>query len=534
MAQMFPPSPVPGTPHSERVLFDSLSRLDDTWRIFHSVVWQSQRGKRQGDGEADFVVMHRDFGLLILEVKGGSIKIENGRWFTANKEGTFEIKNPFEQAKTSKYALLRYLENLSPPIVNIPIAHAVSFPDCTVTTDIGTYGPRPLVLDRTDLIDCATAVRQVFSHWQHQAAITKSEMGSITSLLAPTLTIKPRLRGELAAVESRLIELTNQQVEALAHIRRLRRAVIYGGPGTGKTILAVERAQRLVQDGFKTLLVCFNAPLGDALARDTANVAGLTAVTFHSLCYSFAARAGIRPPGDPDELWWRDEAPEVLVVAAETLGEYFDAVVADEGQDFSPAWFTSLMMLLTDSDDGPFYVFADDNQALYQPGWQLQLEFPPFDLTINCRNSLPIARRVAAIFGSEVLAQGTEGPATAWLRCKGSDDALDTAQELVARLVDGESVDPSSIVVLSDRKDFVTQLRQRIAGDAVFVELGRSGVPTETIHRFKGLEGDVVVVVLLNLAPDLQVMQNAFVGFSRAKLVLYVIAPESLKPVVRW
>lgn len=72
---------------SEHRVATALRRLPDDWIIFHHVSWQSRRSGRQGDGEADFVVLHPKRGLLVLEVKGGGIEIHDGRWSTIDRRG---------------------------------------------------------------------------------------------------------------------------------------------------------------------------------------------------------------------------------------------------------------------------------------------------------------------------------------------------------------------------------------------------------------------------------------------------------------
>ena len=57
------------------------------------------------------------------------------------------------------------------------------------------------------------------------------------------------------------------QYQLLNMLRGVRRAAIVGGAGTGKTMLAAEKARRLAREGFTTLLVCFNAPLARMLGR---------------------------------------------------------------------------------------------------------------------------------------------------------------------------------------------------------------------------------------------------------------------------
>ena len=62
--------------------------------------WQSPIGKRQADGEADFVMIHPDHGVLVVEVKGGRIRTSEGEWYSVDRHGAeHEIKNPFEQAR---------------------------------------------------------------------------------------------------------------------------------------------------------------------------------------------------------------------------------------------------------------------------------------------------------------------------------------------------------------------------------------------------------------------------------------------------
>ncbi len=533
MAETYPPILPEDTPNSEVKVFRSLRRLGPAWRVFHSVTWQSLRGRRPGDGEADFVVLHPDHGLVIIEVKGGAIEVLDGEWFSTGRSGRFSIKNPFEQAVASKHALRRFIENLDPPLPRVPVGHVVAFPDCSLGSGIGTYGPRELIFDKSDLLEPETALARALGHWQQSAHLTSDSVSRLTTLLAPSAVVRPRLKGDLDTLEAELIELTDQQIRAMRHIRRQRRAAVFGGPGTGKTILALERARTLAADGFGTLLTCFNAPLGRSLERTTADLAGVTAGTFHSLCFKLASKAGLNVPPDRSPDWWALGAPELLTQAAGRLGRTFDAIVVDEGQDFPDSWLMALAMLLSEPDDGPFYVFADDQQALFQPDWELGMDLPPFDLDINCRNSLQIAEKVAAVFGGDVLTLGAAGPRPSWVRCDGDDQAVESVQDLVARLILDEMVDPSRIVVLSDQRQFVDRLRRLVVADSVFVELDRTGVVTETIQRFKGLEADVVICVLLGAATE-DLKRAAYVGFSRAKLMLIAVGRSSLRSALHW
>jgi superfamily I DNA/RNA helicase len=75
------------------------------------------------------------------------------------------------------------------------------------------------------------------------------------------------------------------------------------------------------------------------------------------------------------------------------------------------------------------------------------------------------------------------------------------------------------------------QLRTLTAGGYPFVPPGASGVQVETIHRFKGLESPVVVLVITD--PPVTINDYArtllYVGTSRARSFLLVLGPRRVK-----
>ncbi len=63
---------------AERRLYDLFKdQLSADWTIFHNIPWQT-RDVRYGakDGETDFVLAHPDYGILMLEVKGGQVRYD--------------------------------------------------------------------------------------------------------------------------------------------------------------------------------------------------------------------------------------------------------------------------------------------------------------------------------------------------------------------------------------------------------------------------------------------------------------------------
>jgi nuclease-like protein/AAA domain-containing protein/UvrD-like helicase family protein len=526
MAQVFCSSNPDLIEPSEARVLPALKGLPPEWLVFHSVAWQSLRGRRQGDGEADFVLVHPAIGLLILEVKGGGISVVDGRWTSTNQEGIHEIKDPFLQAVASKHALLRYCANLAPQPIRCNAGHAVVFPDITIDAAISTYGPRSLILDRKDLQDCPQAIERACRYHGLSSQLKKAELDRLKRLLAPTLRIRRTLRDQIDDADHGLLELTRLQIDVLRASRTNRRLFIRGGAGTGKTVLAVQRARDQAEEGGRVLYVCYNKPLADFVSRTLADTPRVSATTFHGLCAREVRDARMPWPSEPSDEWWRDGAPANLIDAAAANASTFDSIIIDEGQDFEPSWIHAIELLLVDPQESPMYVFADSHQSLYRRNWAVPRDWPVCELDINCRNTKQIAEMVASIYGDHFRTLGVTGPTVAFLEGNLHRDGERLVQQVVGRLLEEEHLAPAQVTVLSNSGAFVSQLVMAgVVGDHVFCEIGKRGIVSETIARFKGLESDAVVLALDDDAAREGPLASAelYVGLSRARTLLYII-----------
>lgn len=531
MAQMYPPRCPSSAPRSEQDVFEQLAQLDDDYVVFHSVPWQGKRHGKQGDGEADFVIAHPSKGVLILEVKGGTIHIENGQWVSESRNGDrHNIRNPFEQAADSKFKLREFLGDHIPRLRGeLRCGHAVAFPAIEVHEALSTDGPREIIVDRYDLRSIEQSIGQIMSHWGG-TRLDEQQFASLRKALAPTTKIRRTQKQNVEDVVEQLIELTDQQAQVLHFMKRQRRALITGGAGTGKTVLAVEKAKQLASEGFSVLLLCFNAPLGDSLIEQLDGVEGITAGNFHKIGKNLISAADMDPATYGAD-FWDTQLPELMPAAAEKLGRSFDAVIVDEGQDFHANWWTTIELLLTDPDDGILYVFADDLQDLYRTGWKPPFETEPFQLEINCRNTVEIAERVNALFEREESSLGVNGQKPGFVVAEGKK-ATEKIIQFVTMLLD-EGMEPSAIAVLGQKKPMVESLRAFQGGSFKFVPPGRPGVVAETIHRFKGLEADAVVVWLEEVE-DIDDRILAYVGMSRARALLLLVGTDQSKRGLIW
>ncbi len=167
------PDPFHVEPHSiiERRLYDAFhSQLSEGFIVFHRPQWKyNDRRGNSGDAEADFVIAHPDFGILVVEVKGGFVKYDRSsqEWFS----GHYKISNPFQQARTNMYKLLNTLK--SRPFWRnrwITMGYAVGIPDAVINRKqfVGPQVAREIILDNIGLMDLESWVRKAFEYYIKQ------------------------------------------------------------------------------------------------------------------------------------------------------------------------------------------------------------------------------------------------------------------------------------------------------------------------------------------------------------------------------
>src|SRR6266496_6179005 len=236
MARMYPSHLDPETKSAaEETLYHAFqAQLDDSYLVFHQVHWLAlDKQKRPRDGEADFVIVHPERGILVLEVKGGGIRrdFRLRQWTTIGTTGEeHAIKNPVEQAKESKFVLLDYLKLRIKHYVNL--GHAVAFPDVIVgETLLGVDIPRAIVLDATDIERISDWVGCILQYWRGSRAEADTAPGpegtkALISLFGKQWELRPALWGQFTAERQQLIHLTQEQYTVLDGLNRHRRMVI--------------------------------------------------------------------------------------------------------------------------------------------------------------------------------------------------------------------------------------------------------------------------------------------------------------------
>ncbi len=573
MATMIPAVPMPPAGATgEAKVYAALAELPDGYRVYHSLPYYLLPSGREPlrEGEIDFLILHPERGLLVLEVKGGRIGYEGRerRWTsTAHDGAVHEIRDPFRQAQQNVKNLVREIEALGVD-GEAPLAfvhgHAVAFPDCDWRVEADPVGaPRELVADAGDLArGVERRVEELFALWARGrsgsgagAGLTKRWVKKLgQQLLAPRFSLGLTLGTELAWEERALARLHEEQELALEFLELNGRAVVIGGAGTGKSVVACERARRLAQAGKRVLLLCFNLPLAHHLRELAGSWEGLegrvTARAYHELGRDLCREAGLAwEEPDPDdreasELFWNETSGYLLLEAAGKLGTTFDALVVDEAQDFRTEWWGVLRELLPGRDAAPVALFADREQDLWSRGSVFPEGLPIFPLRTNSRNTAAIARFLAGIAaagpppGPTRLAPGAvPGEEPRVIRWRNGADEREKAAEVAKRLLVDEGLSLSRVAVVGMRRLENSSLAEKpeLAGFPVEAigddgrARGAGALRYATPHRFKGLEADVVLLLGVDGSRWSVAPRNLYVAASRARHRLFLFAKAGVE-----
>jgi hypothetical protein len=178
----------------EKAVFAALRDAAGTehWTVLHSL--GIAQHERQVEGEADFVIVAPDAGLLVIEVKShlSVARSSDGAWRLGQDPPT--VRGPFQQAQEAMHSIRDYLLSKRVELRDVPILHAVWF---TGVRARATLPDSPewhswQVLDSSDLPSAVQAVERVM---REERSISPPR--SSTSALADSARIRPTLNGSL-------------------------------------------------------------------------------------------------------------------------------------------------------------------------------------------------------------------------------------------------------------------------------------------------------------------------------------------------
>ena len=547
-----PPGFGPGK-GAELALYDALqSQLPDDFFVYHGLRYLEE--EKAAEGEVDFLILHRDHGLLSIECKGKGIRRSGtGQWFRLCEDGKeWPLKeDPFQQAQRTLKDLVKELnsrvQRLIPRLAgHFPFTHgyAVAFPLTFLDhADLPLNLQRRMVFDATDMGRLGERILDAYRFWKAQRPegpkLLEHEFKSFRrKILHPKLHLTESFGARLQLDTEAFVRLSREQVLTLKGILSNPRLRVSGGAGTGKTVLALEAVKMLSGRGLSTLLLCYNQGLSrflDGALEDRQAEAGKIDIhTFHALCrrafecleipFSVPARQ------DPEASahFWNETAPLVLLEALDKgkVGPW-DAIVVDEGQDFARDWWAVIQECLRDRKGGSLIIFYDPRQEIFGRGCHVPEAGPAISLQCNFRNSRMIfeAMRELVPLEMELHPRCPKGVEVTRHIQKSRSKALDMIGELLKGYLEEAHVRPEQIVIITPhtRENSLLAGVNELAGRPLVEDPAQrqGAILHTTIGKFKGLESDIVILADIDPDDERCNVNARYVALSRGRHALH-------------
>ncbi|MDX6309539.1 MAG: hypothetical protein QOI06_2585 [Nocardioidaceae bacterium] len=495
------------------------------------LVWRNQRVTSDArNSEIDFVLGLPGSGFIAVEVKGGQVSVEGDAWMQHNRGGIRKRINPVTQAREGMYSLRDYVE--SDPRWgsrgHARWAHAVVLPYSEVAADFAMPDlPRHMVFGRDDLLELVPKLANIADRQRRDRVATADDVVLVGEILRGRGHPQADIIGDAAEHEALADYLTAQQRMILDVTKLMTRIEIRGGPGSGKTYLALEQTRRLAMEGNRVALLCYSRGLAAFLTRATRTWARrhrpAYVGTFHGLGTDLWGVSG-SPGGDLDSDYWENRLPAQMVERAAEMrtGKRFDAVVVDEAQDFADSWWPAVTAALKHPTKGHLTILSDEGQRVFArfggvPECQAVLV-----LEHNLRNTRQIVDAFEPLAPTRMRSLGGEGPAIRFIECP-ADRAVSTADDAVDGLLDC-GWRPQDIALLTTKDRHPEQKARQDLGQTAYWDSfwDDSQVFYGHVLGFKGLERSVVVLAVNESELRERAKERLYVGMSRARDELVV------------
>ncbi|MEV7039851.1 NERD domain-containing protein [Amycolatopsis sp. NPDC051061] len=449
---------------------------------FHSVKLRSHAYKQQA--EADFVVLWKKV-VIVIEVKGGGVRKHDGVWYSIDRRGDWHklATSPMEQAQSAMYALRKIFREegvgwfaheavvITPDIDDPP--HSIEWqPSNWLARDHMSIGRLTNALDK--IADNA------------QKPPTDRKLARIEDLrtrLFGHFTRMPVIDAQRGAVIEEQNRATAGQARVLASLARNPRVLIYGGAGTGKSLVLVEAAKQEADQG-RSVLITFRSP---------------------------ALRSFFSPHVLGREI---DLLPFDLLEPAKA----YDVVFIDEAQDLMTAAGMDRIdgVVVGGRDTGRWRMFLDMNNQAHVDGHfdpdVLEIvvsEALSVDLALNVRNTRAIVHMVQEYVGADVGDPGiVHGEKVRWQTTE-EEHSLAKAESVAEGLTaDGVRADDIWIICTTSSAP---------------PEKTKRGFTVTSPKYAKGLEADHVIVCELPERFDEAATAAFYVAVTRARVSLDVV-----------
>lgn len=590
MAHMIPPVPKEYDERSdEGAVFKALQKLPDDYYVFHSVKGTVVENDVVYERELDFVVANAKKGILCIEAKNGSNIGFDGRNWRYSRGDIMHHDGPYNQIATAKRVIISKIkchpnEEVRKLFSKCKVLHAVFFfrvPESKFM-DMARLGlpedadPK-ITLFAEDMINPTKKIAEIFTlktpaqvkYTVDETKLTDDEFQLLLdTVLCPAFNLIPSPKAKDIAMIDQMNQLLHEQYRLLDFLEEQNSAVINGAAGTGKTMIAVEKARRHSINGEKVLFLCYNRLLCDYLIK-THSRSDVKAyrTQFKNVDFMTISKLAKEKTGNFTDfdglLRWVEECYGDI----ESFG--YKHVIIDEGQDFGlinnqlginrdtakkNCSIIDAMQEVVLSGGGTFYLFYDKYQMI-QGGAGAEYELLDciqdcdckLTLHCNCRNTKEIAKTSVSPLKDKKNKAIMPTTACAWFTpikpvmhiVKDDTAAISELNKILKKYQDDElkniTILTPGIIEYSCIADLLDE-EESVEGYNTYSFDGRHYNVTTCI-KFKGLESDAIVMLDLNKDSfGGKKGLEFYVGTSRAKIRLDLVCniiPADYRNIVR-
>lgn len=556
----------------EKEMFNALSHLSDDYYVFHSYrLVKLIPDKGLNENEIDFLVFNPNYGCLFIECKNRTLRREEGKWqFLDRSKGTerwCDMHDPFDQAFSGQHNLFNKLKEMYPE-------HTEKINRCKFMVAIwlpkymkdqineATFGPnitKEIIMTREAMLYPEETRKQVLSLMErmnrvhlvckyeeeqiiengpgYQHALSKDDaMMIFKKVLCPTFRTIVNVKKDFEVTYHELLEEQYVVLEFLAHQRT---AAISGAGGTGKTLVAVKRAQQLDEKNEKVLFLCYNHNLAVDLSKRNS---GLKNVDFFTLDSLACRKCGTTW----DRVSYYD-LKDVLEIEILEGTFVYQHIIVDEGQDFGrrsqeeTSIKSDILELLSDYGSGvygqegtSFFVFYDKNQLVNAKELPVFLQNVDSKLTLyrNCRNTKNIAATAYSLLKTAPVTyeRAWDGDMVSFLFCTGKEELMKRIDNVVESIAKEDGSDRVIISCNGALKNSTLAEELILEPDGRNYTYRSNGRKTSAYScaTFKGLEADNVIITDIGDWSFNEGNCDFYVAASRAKKRLFILIDSNL------
>ncbi|WP_432411279.1 3'-5' exonuclease [Rasiella sp. SM2506] len=543
--------------------------------LFHSL--RSHNVKRKLVGEVDFVYLDDNF-ILFLESKGGPVRYDsvNDEWWVL---GGTKRGEPFKQVTDYLFHFRDNLINEFYPSENyrskLIFGYGVMFPDVkslSIKKKTGNsdnfsyetieYDPE-IIYTSTDHSTPNTFVKYIErlkEYWKSHdkynnrtySGIGLKGVDNIRKMFRRDLIFEIPLNKVVDDQNDKIIEYTEEQYQILDSVDFFsnRGFIVSGGPGTGKTLIAKELILRKANQNKKVAFFCFNKNLSSEIKKyfDSFEDLEIEVFSVHKYLFDYLNKASLLPEGNRSLTeYWTELLPNQFKYWYNSLNvSKYDFLIIDEGQDvFKENILDSIFLSLNGGiESGNWSIFIDYKfQGFYESFdeefFKLFVSQYPTTvnaLPLNCRNHQDIINVASRHSGLDIIpCRRKDVPFKTRTVFYKSTENLVTELDILINKQKKDGVDLSKITILTPDNAVLKNIieKSKLGYNKVNEDNHKvkGKVSISTIHSYKGLENDFVIVAgVLNYSPEvLESMSLLYVGYTRAKLGLTIFFQEENK-----